>query len=237
MNFQPMPDLPPEQYDALKAEIEANGVIVPIVVDQHGRILDGHNRKRIAAELGITVPSETRRVANDEEAADLAVSLNCARRHLTREQVRQVVASEIIRRPTDSDRAIARRVGCSPSTVGTVRKPSVSNLDTREQAERRTSEIRGHLQAAREHVAALLLLGLEGGVPAAEIVMALTMAQRSHERRSDPLVGQVFREAIFTPLIDAVMNPADPVEPSAPMSEEGRTELLAAIASGGDPRE
>lgn len=126
--FQPMPKLSPDQYDALKSEIEANGIVVPIILDQHGRIIDGHNRKQIADELGIVCPSEVRHVVDDAEAENLAVVLNCARRHLSREQVRYIVRNEIKRCPDDSDRAIARRVGCSPSTVGSVRK--LSNLDT-----------------------------------------------------------------------------------------------------------
>ena len=128
VKFQPMPHLSPEQYSALKSDIEANSIIVPIVVDQHGRIIDGHNRKQIADQLGIVCPSEVHQVADDAEAENLAVTLNCARRHLSREQVRKIVRNEIERCPDDSDRAIARRVGCSPSTVGSVRK--VSNLDS-----------------------------------------------------------------------------------------------------------
>lgn len=119
--FQPMPDLTPEQYDALRDDIEAHGVLVPVTVDQHGRVLDGHNRMAIAAELGIDCPTTTKVVADDDEAADLAVTLNCARRHLTREQQREVIRAELTRRWGDSDRAVARRVGCSPTTVGTVR--------------------------------------------------------------------------------------------------------------------
>lgn len=127
--IQPMPDLAPEQFDALRSDIEANGVLVPVIKDQHGRILDGNNRSAIAAELGIDYPVTVVEVADDADAWDKAVTLNCSRRHMTREQVRAVVAAEIVRRPEDSDRAIAKRVGCSPSTVGTVRA-QVSNLDT-----------------------------------------------------------------------------------------------------------
>jgi hypothetical protein len=124
--FQLLPALTDEQADALRQDIAANGIIVPVVVDQHGRVIDGHNRRRIADDLGIECPTETRVIEDDDAGA----TLNCARRHLTREQVRDLVASEIARKPDDSDRAIARRVGCSPSTVGAVRKPQLSNLDT-----------------------------------------------------------------------------------------------------------
>jgi len=126
--IQPMPPLSAEQESSLRDAIGRNGVAVPITVDQHGRILDGHNRFRIAAELGIDCPRVVQFVADDDDALDRAVELNCARRHLTQEQVREVVAAEIDRRPDQSDRQIARRVGCSPTTVGTVRR--LSNLDT-----------------------------------------------------------------------------------------------------------
>lgn len=127
--FQPMPDLPAEDLEALRANIAANGIVVPVLLDQHGRIIDGHHRVRIARELGIDFPTEVREV-DDEEAMDLAFALNVHRRHLTREQVREIIRREISRRPGDSDRAIARRVGCSPTTVGTVRAGKVSKLDT-----------------------------------------------------------------------------------------------------------
>lgn len=143
-DFQPMPELTADQRGALEADIRAHGVLVPIVVDQHGRILDGHNRHEIAGQLGIECPREVREVADDDEAHDLAVTLNCARRHLTREQQREVIAAEATRRPEDSDRAIARRVGCSPSTVAAVRRPKVSKLDTPEDDPRRAEWLAEH---------------------------------------------------------------------------------------------
>ena len=42
--LQLLPDLPPEQYDALKADIAECGVVVAIDVDEFGPILDGHHR-------------------------------------------------------------------------------------------------------------------------------------------------------------------------------------------------
>lgn len=119
---QPMPDLSPEQYDALRADIETNGVQIPIVVDQHGRVVDGNNRYAIAAELGIDCPRIVVQIADDDDAIDKAISLNCARRHLTQEQKRELIRAEIQRRPDDSDRAIGRRVGCDHKTVGAVRR-------------------------------------------------------------------------------------------------------------------
>lgn len=73
--FQPMPDLPAEDLEALRANIAANGIVVPVLLDQHGRIIDGHHRVRIARELGIDFPTEVREV-DDEEAMDLAFELD-----------------------------------------------------------------------------------------------------------------------------------------------------------------
>jgi len=75
--IQPMPPLSIEQYDALKADIMKNGVRVPVVVDQHGRVIDGHNRRRIADELGFHVPVEIITIGSDEAAYETALSLNC----------------------------------------------------------------------------------------------------------------------------------------------------------------
>src|SRR4051812_43707008 len=63
-SFQPMPALTTEEYDALKTDIAARGVLVPVVVDQHGRLLDGHHRRQAAIELGIDCPAEVRPVTS-----------------------------------------------------------------------------------------------------------------------------------------------------------------------------
>ena len=49
--FQP---LSPQEREALKRDIEARGIQVPIELDSNGKILDGHHRWDIAQELGWT---------------------------------------------------------------------------------------------------------------------------------------------------------------------------------------
>ena len=39
--YQLLPALPPEQFSALKADIAERGVIVPVIVDEFGIIIDG----------------------------------------------------------------------------------------------------------------------------------------------------------------------------------------------------
>src|SRR5829696_5873844 len=66
--FQVMPDLTDEKFDALRDDIADRGIQYKVIVDQHGRILDGYNRAKIAAELGIDVPVEIHTVEDDQDA-------------------------------------------------------------------------------------------------------------------------------------------------------------------------
>jgi ParB/Sulfiredoxin domain len=54
MNDRYLPPLSNLEYQALKADIEANGVLVPVVVDEYGNVIDGFHRTEIATDLGIT---------------------------------------------------------------------------------------------------------------------------------------------------------------------------------------
>lgn len=100
---------------ALRASIERFGVIVPVVEDQDGRILDGHHRARIATSLGIAFPVETREVADDAEAREIARTLNADRRHLTPEQRRPVVIA--LKQEGHTNVAIGKALGVSESLV------------------------------------------------------------------------------------------------------------------------
>ena len=52
----PMPPLLAAVREALTESIREHGVICPVVKDQTGYVLDGHNRLAIAAELGVACP-------------------------------------------------------------------------------------------------------------------------------------------------------------------------------------
>ncbi len=141
--FQVMPALSDDEYAALRDDIAANGVRVPIDVDQRGRILDGHHRAQVCAELGIDVPTRVVEVADDAAARAHAYTVNTARRHLTRDQRRQTVVRSLLADPGLSDRQHATRCGVSPTTVGAIRAELVaggqlSNLDSRTGADRRS---------------------------------------------------------------------------------------------------
>ncbi len=134
--YQVMPDLGPEDVEQLRESIRARGVLMPILVDEDGVVIDGHHRAHIAAELGVECPREVRPGLTETEKRSLAYELNSARRQLSREQKRGLVADSLKADPQLSDREHARRVGVSPTTVGAVRAKleqtgDVSKLDTR----------------------------------------------------------------------------------------------------------
>lgn len=135
--YQLLPPLTDEEYAALEADIVANGVLQPILVDEHNVTIDGHHRKQIADKHGLRCPSiKCPPNLTDEQKRSLSVGMNVHRRHLSREQRRELIAKSLIADPELSDRQHAERVGASPTTVGDVRGQleadgMVSKLDTR----------------------------------------------------------------------------------------------------------
>lgn len=113
--YQLFPSLDPATEAALRASIERFGVLVPVSVDQHGQVLDGHHRRRIAGELGVDCPVIVRNVASDDEANEIARTLNTDRRHLSPEDRRRMV--EALRTDGHSLRAIAGALGVDHKTV------------------------------------------------------------------------------------------------------------------------
>ncbi len=122
----PWPLLPPlddETYAALKTDIAAHGLRVPIVVDaESGSIIDGHHRQRAVQELrteGVRVPEfrDVRRFADDDERAEFLLKANLLRRHLTRTRRAEVVAQ--LRERGWSQRRIGDVLGVDHMTVRT----------------------------------------------------------------------------------------------------------------------
>jgi N6-adenosine-specific RNA methylase IME4 len=81
--------LPDSVEAALRASIEKFGVLVPIVRDQHGGMIDGRHRARIADELGVSYRVDVVQVIGAEEAREIQRTLNADRRHLSGEQLRE----------------------------------------------------------------------------------------------------------------------------------------------------
>lgn len=134
--YQLLPPLTDQEYADLKADIDANGIEQPIIVDDLGQIIDGHHRAQIADELGIDCPCETRVMDSEDAKRDLALRLNVHRRSLTREQKRELLANLIKAAPEKSDRQHAAAVGVSHHTASAVRGDLESGGQIAHQPER-----------------------------------------------------------------------------------------------------
>src|SRR5262249_16132749 len=124
LKFHPLADLFPlmsgEEFDALVADIKANGLHEPIKLYE-GKILDGRNRYRACMALGGSFGHNT--IVRLEDGGDLDpvaffISKNIHRRHLTAEQKRELIAQLIKAQPEKTDRTIAKEAKGDHKTVG-----------------------------------------------------------------------------------------------------------------------
>ncbi|MDO8673071.1 MAG: MT-A70 family methyltransferase [Dehalococcoidia bacterium] len=114
--YQLLPDLSEEEYEALRADIAARGVMVPVEYDEQGNVLDGHHRVRVCGELGITDwPKVVRLGMSEDQKREHVLALNLDRRHLTREQRAELVGR--LRSEGWSTRRIADRLHVDDKTV------------------------------------------------------------------------------------------------------------------------
>jgi ParB/Sulfiredoxin domain len=144
----PLADLFPllegSEFDELVADIEANGLLEPVVTFE-GKILDGRNRYRacLTAEVEPSLSSFT-----GSDPAAFVISKNLRRRHLTAEQKRELIAKLVKAQPEKSDRQIAKQIGAHHTTVGNVRRAEegrgeISHVETR-------TDTKGRKQPARK---------------------------------------------------------------------------------------
>jgi hypothetical protein len=119
-------ELPPYEadlYGRLREDIRLRGIQVPILVDNAtGEVIDGLQRRKIAAELKLKqIPTIHVGRLSPEERDDLRLAVNLYRRHLTRAQMRELVSWALRRTPEASDRCVANRTGVNHRTVAGVR--------------------------------------------------------------------------------------------------------------------
>lgn len=119
--YQIFPPQTKAEFEKLKRSIAKDGVLVPVVIDQRGDIIDGHHRVKAWNELraeGVKVPNyvrSLRHLVSDDEGYELAVVLNERRRHMD-PKMRTTVARQLRRRGW-SVRRIAEELDVGSSTI------------------------------------------------------------------------------------------------------------------------
>ena len=149
--YQVLPDLSAEDFAALRADIAARGVLVPVEYDEDGNILDGHHRVRACEELGLTDwPRFIRKGLSEADKRVHARQLNLARRHLSRDQKRDLIAAQLRETPAKSNRQVAERLGVSHPTVANVRREMEATGDVVKVTT--TTDTLGRSQPARKPI-------------------------------------------------------------------------------------
>jgi ParB-like chromosome segregation protein Spo0J len=111
-----LPALSDEEYAALKADIRAKGVMIPIEVDERGAILDGGARQQICNELGIWNAPRVKRIGlTEDQKIEHILSVNLKRRHLSRQKLKKVAAK--LRAMSWTQEKIAANLAVSQKTV------------------------------------------------------------------------------------------------------------------------
>jgi hypothetical protein len=120
-SYKFMPPLSMEEETGLRESIREHGVLQPVLADEHGVIIDGYNRARLAEELGVKFQQKIVRGLSEDAKTDLAFRQNMARRNLTSQQKREVIRAYLTVRPDATDRAAGHVLGVHHQTVGNVR--------------------------------------------------------------------------------------------------------------------
>jgi hypothetical protein len=214
LTFHPLAELFPlmegGEFDALVADIKANGLCEPITL-LDGKILDGRNRYRACLAAGVEPDIIKGDGAIDDPAAYI-ISANIRRRHLSAEQRRDLITKLIKAQPEKSNRQIAKTAKVDDKTVGSVRRElegraEIPHVDKR-------ADTKGRKQPAHK--------------AQTETVLATSIGL---DNAPDPETGAAIRKAEFAAMEAAE---ADAEQPAAKLrkrlTRKERNELLRADA-------
>ena len=159
LKFHPVseifPSMPPAEFDALVADITANGLREPIHV-MGNSVVDGRHRYRACLQAGVEPQFVV--VPDGTDLNALVISLNLRRRHLDESQ-RAMVAARLANLPVGSNQHAQI---CAPSQDSAAEMLNVS---------RRTVQ---HARAVLEHGAPELATAVDSGVIAVSSAAALS---------------------------------------------------------------
>jgi hypothetical protein len=121
--FHPAADIFPlmegKEFDELIGDIQRRGPRFPTTTHK-GFIIDGRNRARACAKLGLK-PKSVEFDGPDEVVPRFIISANIHRRHLKPEERRELLKKLLFQQPDRSDRQFAKETGFSHPYVAKVR--------------------------------------------------------------------------------------------------------------------
>jgi N6-adenosine-specific RNA methylase IME4 len=203
----------------LKADIQARGVVVPVLVDESLGVIDGGHRLTLAAELGLeAIPMEIHPGLTDEEKRGLALAVNEHRRHLSAEDWQELAVR--LRQQGLSYRQIGEKLGVSVYTAhADVQAAAVSDL-TVDLPERvlgkdgKSHPARVRVESAREAAQAATFLETLGSLPGRTADLTDLRRHARDERRErtreqnrrlvsgTPALGDAVTERFSTVVLD-----------------------------------
>lgn len=236
-------DMPVDEFDQLVDDIKRNGLVQTIVTirDEHGTefVLDGWHRYRACIEAGVkprTEPFDYVVEPADEQAgkkmtpAEFVVAANAHRRHLTREQRRQIVVELLRAKPEASDRVIAAQAKVSPTTVGTVRRELEAGVQIGHHPERvgKDGKKQPVITRVTVHPVAQARPVIAGVLPQPTAARKLEILQRDYEIGMRAAAAHAARQP---KLAEAAQVPAEltPERPAESPAEESRRQRYVVL--------
>jgi ParB-like chromosome segregation protein Spo0J len=86
-----------------------------VVTDEDGNVIDGHHRVKACEELGVKYPTRVIAGFSEEQKQDLSVELNMHRRHLTKEQKKELAVN--LREQGWTQERIGKALGVPQQTI------------------------------------------------------------------------------------------------------------------------
>jgi hypothetical protein len=163
-----LPPLSADEFERLKASIEAVGILTPIDVDENLGILDGWNRFQAAMQLGLDdVPVTVRPGLTDVEKRTFTRRANLIRRQVKPADRRRLVENQLRDTPEFANRHIASICNVDHKTVGQRRRrleasgdipalPSATGQDGKQRPLKRVARIHAPNLVAASKVSDLL---------------------------------------------------------------------------------
>jgi len=105
-----------DEEASLRTSIQRFGILVPVILDADGALIDGHHRRRIGLELDRPIP-EVRVQLRGDDAVAAARDLNLARRHLDKAERAGYAVQRMTSERPPSKSQVAKELGVDEKTV------------------------------------------------------------------------------------------------------------------------